>query len=270
MTTAIPLSIVDLKDQEEITLSVIIPVHNAGPFLKKAVESLLKETLPGLEILVIDDGSTDGGVESITGLPVRVLRQEQKGEAGARNAGVKAAKSRFVTFLDADDVMVSGALLSRLNYLSAHPEERVVGGLPSRIIDKGGSVAAEVFDRMSAKFHFPFRLNDLFYREGNFFPVSCSLYIYRREVFNLIGLYDETLPVAPDCDFHFRLLKTLEIPILPIPVFDRRIHESNLSLVAAGDKNFSFRPEISKTVREINRRHGFDFEEIVPWEQEYL
>lgn len=252
------------------TISVIIPVYNAGPFLKKAVESLLKETLPGLEVIVVDDGSTDEGVDSIRGLSVRLLRQNNLGEAAARNAGVKAAKSRFVTFLDADDVMVSGALLSRINYLLVHPEERVVGGFPSRIIDKQGWVAANVFDRMSAKYSFPFRLNDFFYREGNFFPVSCSLYLYRREVFDLVGLYDETLPVAPDCDFHFRLLKSIEVPILPIPVFDRRIHENNLSLVAAGDKTFSFRPEINETVREINRRHGFDFKEISPWEQEYL
>ncbi len=251
-------------------LSVIIPVHNAGPFLKKAVESLLIEDLPGLDIIVVDDGSTDDGVQAIESLPVRVFRQKKRGEAAARNAGVKAASAPFVTFLDADDVLAPGALVSRLNYLLAHSEERAVGGFPSRIIDERGHVAAEVFERMAAHYSFPFRLNEQFYRTGHFFPVSCSLYVYRREVFGYVGLYDETLPVAPDCDFHFRSLKSFEIPILKIPVFDRRIHESNLSLVGAGSKTVSFRPEILDAVRAINRRHGFDLGEIRPWEVEYL
>lgn len=249
-------------------LSIVVPVYNAGRYLKSAVDSLLAQSLPGLEIIVVDDGSTDGGVASVERLPVRVLRQKNKGEASARNAGVKASTAPVVTFLDADDIMVPGALAGRLEFLSSHPEECAAGGLPSRLIDEGGRSAAEVFGRMSAKYAFPFRLNDEFYREGNFFPVSCSLYLYRREVFDRAGFYDETLPVAPDCDFHFRLLKTASIPILPLPVFDRRIHGSNLSLT--GTKTVSFRPEILETVRLINRRHGFDPKEITPWELEYL
>lgn len=253
-----------------VELTVVVPAYNAGRYLKSAVDSLLGQRLPGLEIVVVDDGSTDRGVEPVERPPVRVVRQKNKGEAAARNAGVRASTAPFVTFLDADDIMVPGALASRLDYLSAHPAECAVGGLPSRLIDERGRVAAEVFARMSAKHSFPFRLDDSFYRAGNFFPVSCSLYLYRREVFDRAGFYDETLPVAPDCDFHFRLLKTESIPILPLPVFDRRLHGANLSLAGAGPKPLSFRPEILEAVRAINRRHGFDPKEIVPWELEYL
>lgn len=252
------------------TLSVIVPVHNAGPYLEKAVDSLLAERLPGLEIVVVDDGSTDGGVAAVERLPVKVARQRNKGEAAARNAGVRLATAPFVTFLDADDASVPGALSSRLRYLEEHPEESAVGGLPSRLIDESGRTAAEVFTRMSAGLSFPFRLNDAFYRSGRFFPVSCSLYLYRREVFDLHGLYDEALPVAPDCDFHFRLLKSVEIPVLRVPVFDRRLHGNNLSLTGGGTGTPSFRPEVLEAVRAINRRHGFDPKEIVPWENEYL
>jgi len=251
-------------------LSVVIPAYNAGSFLKKAVESLLLETIPGLEVIIVDDGSTDDSVGSIKNLPVHVVRQENKGEAAARNAGVQASTKPFLTFLDADDILVPGALSSRLQYLTTHPREGAVGGLPSKIIDERGIVAAEVFERMAAKYVFPFQLSDTFYRRGNFFPVSCSLYLYRREVFDRVGTYDESLPVAPDCDFHFRLLKNIEIPILKIPVFERRIHGSNLSLVGADRKTLLFRPEIIETVRAINNRYGFDPEDITPWECEYL
>jgi glycosyltransferase involved in cell wall biosynthesis len=250
-------------------LSVVVPVHNAGPYLKTAVDSLLAERLPGLEIVVVDDGSTDGGVAAVERLPLTVSRQKNKGEAAARNAGVRLATAPFVTFLDADDLLAPGALASRLEFLSAHPEEIAVGGLPARLIDERGRTAAEVFDRMAAKLSFPFRLSDAFYRAGGFFPVSCSLYLYRREVFDRVGLYDEALPAAPDCDFHFRLLKTAEIPVLSVPVFDRRLHASNMSLAGAGGAP-SFRPEILDAVRAVNRRHGFDPKEIVPWESEYL
>lgn len=251
-------------------LSVVIPVHNAGPYLKKAVDSLLAERLPGLEIVVVDDGSSDGGAASVERLPVKVARQERKGEAAARNAGVRLATAPFVTFLDADDVLVPGALSSRLRYLEENPGESAVGGLPSRLIDERGRTAAEVFTRMAAGLTFPFRLDGAFYRSGKFFPVSCSLYLYRREVFDRVGLYDEDLPAAPDCDFHFRLLKSVEIPVLRVPVFDRRLHGSNLSLTGGGSTAPSFRPEILEAVRAINLRHGYDPKEIIPWESEYL
>ncbi|MFN0118069.1 MAG: glycosyltransferase family 2 protein [Elusimicrobiota bacterium] len=252
------------------SLSVIIPVHNAGPYLKEAVGSVLAQNLPGLDIVVVDDGSTDDGVHALNGQPIRVVKQSQRGEAAARNAGVKSGAAPFVTFLDADDIIVPGALASRLEFLLSHPDENVVGGFPSKIIDERGEIVAEVFERMAAKHIFPLRLNEAFYRAGHFFPVSCSLYVYRREAFDRIGLYDETLPVAPDCDFHFRLLKSMEVPILKIPVFDRRLHESNLSMAGASPNKMTFRPMIVETVRAINRRHGYDPQEIIPWEVEYL
>lgn len=249
-------------------LSVVVPAYNAGPYLKQAVDSLLAQRLPGLEVVVVDDGSTDESLAALSGLPVRLIRQANRGEAAARNAGVRAAAAPFVTFLDADDLLSPGALASRLEFLASHPDEQAVGGLPSRLIDERGGVAAEVFERMARTLSFPFRLTDAYYRGGSFFPVSCSLYVYRRELFDRAGFYDETLPVAPDCDFHFRVLKTVSIPVLRVPVFDRRLHGSNLSLTGGG--GLAFRPEIIETVRAINRRHGFEPETITPWELEYL
>ena len=90
-------------------LSVVVPAYNAGSHLKQAVDSLLAQRLPGLEIVVVDDGSTDGSLALLTGLAVRIVRQARKGEAAARNAGVKACTAPCVTFLDADDRLVAGA-----------------------------------------------------------------------------------------------------------------------------------------------------------------
>lgn len=249
-------------------LSVVIPAHNAGRYLARAVDSLLSQGLPGLEVVVVDDGSTDGSAAAVAGPSVRVVRRPRGGEAAARNAGVRASSAPFVTFLDADDLMAPGALASRLEHLKAHPAELAVGGLPARLIGEDGRELSRVFERMKADFGAPFRLDLAFYRSGRFFPVSCALYLYRREAFDRVGPYDESLPAAPDCDFHFRLLRSASVPILAVPVFDRRIHGGNLSLTGGGRP--SFRPEIEEAVRTINRRHGIEPKEVSPWELDYL
>ncbi|GAB6066995.1 hypothetical protein JCM13664_03130 [Methylothermus subterraneus] len=88
-----------------IDFSVVIAVHNGERTLKRAIDSILAQTLPPREVIVVDDGSTDASAEIATGYgaPVRVLRQQNRGAAAARNAGVAAAQSAWVAFLDADD-----------------------------------------------------------------------------------------------------------------------------------------------------------------------
>jgi cellulose synthase/poly-beta-1,6-N-acetylglucosamine synthase-like glycosyltransferase len=183
---------------------------------------------------------------------------------------VRAASGSFVTFLDGDDLLAPGALAPRLAYLDAHRAAWAAGGLPSALIDERGARLAEVFERMKAKLEFPFVLTRDFYRAGGFFPVSCSLYLYRREALERAGPYDETLAAAPDCDFHYRLLGLTDIEILPVPTFERRLHSANLSMAGARGREVSFRPEILEAIRLVNRRHGMNPSEISPWELEYL
>lgn len=219
--------------------------------------------------MVVDDGSTDDGVRSLEGLPVRVLRQENAGEASARNAGVRAASGRFVTFLDGDDLLDPRGLAPRLEHLEKNAGALAAGGLPASLIDERGETLAPVFERMASSMSFPFRLTLDDYRSARFFPVSCSLYLYRREAFERAGPYDETLAAAPDADFHFRLLALGPVPVLRTPAFSRRLHGSNLSLAARAGAP-AFRPEVLEAIRTVNRRHGLAPSDIVPWEAEYL
>jgi len=251
-------------------VSVVIPAFNAGPFLRPALLSVLADPSAGLEAIVVDDGSTDGSLASIADLPVRVIRQENRGEAAARNAGVLASSGAFTTFLDGDDLLAPGGLAPRLAHLERNPGLGAVGGLPAALIDDGGKRLAEVSARMKAKLRFPFELTLEFYRSGGFFPVSCSLYLYRREALESAGPYDEALAAAPDCDMHYRLLARAPIPILAVPTFDRRLHASNLSLAGAPGAGPAFRPEILRAIETVNRRHGMAPAEITPWEREYL
>ncbi|MFI5360341.1 MAG: glycosyltransferase family 2 protein [Elusimicrobiota bacterium] len=251
-------------------VSVVIPAYNAGPFLRPAVLSVLAEKVAGLEAVVVDDGSTDGSLASIEDLPVRVVRGRHLGEAAARNAGVRAADGGFVTFLDGDDLLAPGGLEPRLDYLAAHARAWAAGGLPSALIDERGERMAEVFERMRVKHEFPLVLTREFYRAGGFFPVSCSLYLYRREAFDRAGPYDEALAAAPDCDFHFRLLGSTDIPVLSVATFARRLHSANLSMAEARPRERAFRPDVLEAIRLVNRRHGMNPGDISPWELEYL
>jgi glycosyltransferase involved in cell wall biosynthesis len=251
-------------------VSVVLPAYNAGPFLRPAVLSVLADRSAGLEAIVVDDGSTDDSLATIADLPVRVVRQKNRGEAAARNAGVRACAGSFVTFLDGDDLLAPGGLAPRLAHLEKNPSCGAVGGLPSSLIGDGGKRLAEVSERMKAKLRFPFELTLEFYRAGGFFPVSCSLYLYRRETLADVGPYDETLAAAPDCDLHFRLLARAAIPILAVGTFDRRLHASNLSLAGAGEGGPSFRPEILRAIETVNKRHGMAPSDVTPWEREYL
>ncbi len=94
-------------------LSVIIPSYNAGSYLAQAVTSVRKQqtSVPlSTEIIVIDDESTDGSVERLEGSDLKLLHQSHQGAAAARNYGMREAKGEYLLFLDADDVLVPGAI----------------------------------------------------------------------------------------------------------------------------------------------------------------
>lgn len=103
-------------------VSVVIPALNAEAFVGEAIESVLAQDHRPIEVIVVDDGSTDRTAAVALRYPAEVLRQENGGQAAARNAGVAAARGTLVSFLDADDVWMPAKLSTEVDYLLAHPE----------------------------------------------------------------------------------------------------------------------------------------------------
>src|SRR5918993_3371746 len=115
------------RDLEKVAgplVTVVIPCYNQAHFLGEAIESVLSQSYPNFEVVVVDDGSTDDTSEVASRYPqkVRLIRQENRGLAGARNTGIGHARGEYLVFLDADDRLLPEALEAGGRELEAHPE----------------------------------------------------------------------------------------------------------------------------------------------------
>lgn len=127
-------------------VSVVIPAYNCGRYIPDALESILRQTISGFEIIVIDDGSTDGTEQAVASFRgenrIRYYRQSNLGPGAARNRGIAQARADIIAFLDADDILEPESLQRRLDVLSRYPEisfvfsdtyVRLSAGNPARI-----------------------------------------------------------------------------------------------------------------------------------------
>lgn len=122
------------------TVSVVMPVYNVEAYVAEAVESVLAQTYADFELIIVDDGSTDRSIEICLGFAderVRIVRQADRGLAGARNTGILAARGRYVAFLDSDDRWLPEKLALHVIHLDTNPDLGVSFS-PSRFIDRDG------------------------------------------------------------------------------------------------------------------------------------
>ncbi len=111
-------------------VSVIVRVYNAQPFLREAIESILCQTYRNFELLIVDNGSTDGGLEyarSVRDTRVRVILEPRRGPASATNAGIAASNAALIAMLDADDVVPPHRLQTQVDFMQVHPDVVLVG-----------------------------------------------------------------------------------------------------------------------------------------------
>lgn len=125
-------------------VSVVIPVWNGERYLREAIESVLSQDLGSFELVVVDDGSTDGTSailkEYANDSRVRVHRQANQGLVAALNAGIQLARSGYIARLDADDISMPGRLTAQLRHLESHPEVLAIGGAIELIDAEGHKI----------------------------------------------------------------------------------------------------------------------------------
>ncbi|MFC6654680.1 glycosyltransferase family 2 protein [Roseibium salinum] len=121
-------------------ISVVVPVYNGAETIRAGIESLLSQSFQDFEIVVVDDGSTDGTAEVVGGINdsrIKLLRQQNRGAAAARNTAIKQSRGEFIAFQDHDDSSTSHRLEKQLSFLRTHTEVGILGSR-SVIIDRNG------------------------------------------------------------------------------------------------------------------------------------
>lgn len=193
-------------------VSVVVAAYDAEEHVGEALRSVLEQDWRPLEIVVVDDGSTDRTAEIAASFPhVRCLQQENRGPAAARNTAFAASRGTLVAVLDSDDLMAPGRLTRQAEHLLAHPE---VGAVLGRQ------------EWMNAPDWLP---RDAVYGDLNGIPVGGAA-MFRRDVLEAMGGYDSTFGRGEDTDLLIRMREHgIAHDILPDVVLVRRYREGSLT-----------------------------------------
>jgi glycosyltransferase involved in cell wall biosynthesis len=182
-------------------VSVVVPVYNAAPYLRNALDSLLVQTFPSFEIVVIDDCSSDSTWDVIREYAARDARvrphrnERNLGISGNRNRGVSLARGRYIAWQDADDISLPTRLEKQVRFLDSHPDVGLVGGF------------IEIFrgDRVIGVRKYPPDDASLRRCIFRYSPVAQPAAMLRTEALRQVGGYDTRYPAAEDIDMTFRI-----------------------------------------------------------------
>jgi glycosyltransferase involved in cell wall biosynthesis len=215
-------------------ISVVIPAYNAERFLADALASVQRQRCGLLEIIVLDDGSTDGTRQIAEAWPgVRYFWQANGGIGAARNAGVAQASGELLAFLDADDLWTDDKLQRQLAVLAARPDIDLVGGQVEQFFDAALAVPPGAS---------PPPTSDAF---------SAGCMLVRRAAFDRIGNFRTDLKVGEVIDWHSRAVSGgLQMLNLPHVLLRRRIHGNNTVLRLRGE----FSSYLSVLKSHLNRK----------------
>ncbi len=251
-------------------VSVIIPVFNGLPFLKEAIDSVMAQTYKKFELIVINDGSTDGTqalldkFQKKLGKKMIVIKQKNQGQVIAKNRGIKKAKGELIAFLDSDDLWKREKLESQVNVFKEYKSlglcytEAVLIDGKSTVIgyrSANSSYTGKCFERLIEKNQ-----------------ITASSVMIKRECLKRIGIFDETLRTCENWDMWLRISLFFEIQYISQPLTYYRIHEnhmsSNISKMMEGKikvlKKYSFLLS-NKKFKKILLNSYFDFAKDSLW-----
>jgi glycosyltransferase involved in cell wall biosynthesis len=206
-------------------VSVVIPTYNYGRYLAQALDSALAQTYPHVEVIVVDDGSTDDSAAVATkyGSPVRWYRQQNQGVSAARNRGIQEAKGELVAFLDADDAWHPDKLARQVALLLKPAVGLVYTGL--HYIDAAGDILATDLSGRRGRV-----LREHALLRGATVLAGGSTALVRRGCFERAGLFDPDLTTSADWDMWRRIACHYEIEVVREPLVYYRQHPSAMHL----------------------------------------
>jgi glycosyltransferase involved in cell wall biosynthesis len=225
-------------------VSVVIPTFNYRQFVTEAVDSALGQTYPNCEIIVVDDGSTDGSAEALTRYKdrIRYIYQKNQGLSAARNTGIVAARGRWIALLDSDDLWHPQKLEMQMRYLFRHPEVGLLGAQPALDISHGWPA----LNPQRCQSGIPVTLEQLVIR-SRFGPSSV---VIRKQCFERVGLFDPELRSCEDRDMWIRIAAHFPVVKLPERLWWYRVHSASMHKAAARMEEYEFRV-LAKTMARL-------------------
>lgn len=215
-------------------VSVLLPVRNGLPYLPAAVESVLQQTFTNLEVLIIDDGSTDGTaawLRTLTDPRVRRLTPSTPGLASALNTGLAEARGRYIARQDADDWSAPDRLARQVAWLEARPDVDVLATTVSFVDDAGRPVASAWTEAVRTQWDAAVTPAQI----AALMPLTCCIFhatvLAPTAVLRAAGGYDQTTVPAEDYDLWLRLLPARRFARLPEALYTVRVHAASSSAV---------------------------------------
>ena len=202
-------------DSNHPKISVIIPVYNGGAFISEAINSVFNQHYEAIEVIVVDDGSTDNTAEMVemTGQDVRYVYQENRGVSAARNKGLEMATGKYIAYLDADDIWMENKLIRQVEILGKKPEIGAVIGFTCQV-----PMAMHLKPAIEKA------------NEGGTFLLSVGGTLFRESLFRKVGTFDESMPSGEDTDWFLRAREaSVQIVIHKEVVQLYRRHKKNIS-----------------------------------------
>jgi glycosyltransferase involved in cell wall biosynthesis len=208
-------------------VSVIVPMYDAEPYVGEALRSVLEQTHPAAEVIVVDDGSTDGSAHVAGGFgpPVRCVRQPHAGIAAAMNRGLREASGALIAALDADDLWTPRKLALQVAALDADPALDLVLGNLELFHSPGSDARSRVSGAMDT---------------GPTPAYLRSAMLARREAFERVGIFDTRWRIGEFIDWYARAVDGgLRMAAVPEVVLRRRIHGANTTRRTADRRDYA-------------------------------
>lgn len=207
-------------------VSVVIPTFNRAEFIAEAIASVLRQSYPDFELIVVDDGSTDATADVVKTFDddrLIFLSQENRGRSVARNLALAKARGRYIAFLDSDDLYLEDKLEKQIAYMDRRPDVGMVYTSAHCIDERGkplehsyaASVEGEIYKQVAF-----------------FLPVTITLptVMVRREVLESVGNFDEVMERFEDTDLWRRIAKRYPVGAIMEPTCRLRTHADNALL----------------------------------------
>ena len=226
-----------MTNLDSFKLSVIIPAYNSSQYIEETLKSVLSQTSPAYEIIVIDDGSTDNTAEIVSRYPVKLIKKTNEGPSKTRNRGIFESTGNWVAFLDSDDLWHEDKIASIKSIIEKNPNTGMLstGFFIGNPKDGWQNIASrKLFDPDGSFFRQVYRRSF----------IATSSVVIKKEVLDKVGGFDSTLLIAEDLDLWLRIaLNRTNYHYLKERLLYYRVHDSSITsnpLNAHGDSEKVF------------------------------